>query len=468
MTTFRFAETAFVAVTHYQNERVNKLKKENNPHAKGFKYMERWMEIENQNTKAGTDDEMEERAEEINQMEAEEYTDSENDNSADNEEVEASRKFVLMNHSALPKFKRTSSWFELQREREAAYDAATSSQQNAPGSLFSTFEKREAQYITPQNATPPAPCTPPASYCVTSTPFTTPIDYDSKPTNIYKSARYPINHDADFTIPDKPTHHPTSHNHSTSPFHFSVKNKVDHAAYGTSHNVPLQTSYTTPASQANPSTLPIPPSNNPYFPPILPSPTLSQDSFPWYSTSPNMTSPISLPRRTSGLLDLPPSTLASHYPLRPRLKHNHSEPAPPAMSGFSFTSYEAPMSDCRNSNTLPGHNYSAPADREPRVWTQQYQIRLPENQLATAVKKAHSLDGKPLSFPPSTLCTAWAPEAAPYTPTGGLAPAFQALSVDVTAESTGRLEAENARLREFIRGKFGHEVERQMVWRNRE
>ncbi|KAJ3087051.1 hypothetical protein HK102_011906 [Quaeritorhiza haematococci] len=36
-TTFLFKETVFVAVTHYQNEKVNSLKKNYNPHAKGFK-----------------------------------------------------------------------------------------------------------------------------------------------------------------------------------------------------------------------------------------------------------------------------------------------------------------------------------------------------------------------------------------------------------------------------------------------
>ncbi|GBC01186.1 hypothetical protein RclHR1_00410013 [Rhizophagus clarus] len=36
-TFFTFEETAFIAVTHYQNEEVNILKKINNPHAKGFK-----------------------------------------------------------------------------------------------------------------------------------------------------------------------------------------------------------------------------------------------------------------------------------------------------------------------------------------------------------------------------------------------------------------------------------------------
>src|SRR4051794_15321870 len=33
---FTFEETTFIAVTHYQNEAVNILKKNNNPHAKGF------------------------------------------------------------------------------------------------------------------------------------------------------------------------------------------------------------------------------------------------------------------------------------------------------------------------------------------------------------------------------------------------------------------------------------------------
>lgn len=36
-TFFTFEETTFIAVTHYQNEEVNFLKKINNPHAKGFK-----------------------------------------------------------------------------------------------------------------------------------------------------------------------------------------------------------------------------------------------------------------------------------------------------------------------------------------------------------------------------------------------------------------------------------------------
>ncbi|RGB34662.1 hypothetical protein C1646_760249 [Rhizophagus diaphanus] len=36
-TFFTFEETTFIAVTHYQNEEVNFLKKTNNPHAKGFK-----------------------------------------------------------------------------------------------------------------------------------------------------------------------------------------------------------------------------------------------------------------------------------------------------------------------------------------------------------------------------------------------------------------------------------------------
>jgi hypothetical protein len=36
-TFFTFEETTFIAVTHYQNEEVNILKKTNNPHAKGFK-----------------------------------------------------------------------------------------------------------------------------------------------------------------------------------------------------------------------------------------------------------------------------------------------------------------------------------------------------------------------------------------------------------------------------------------------
>src|SRR6266496_6790658 len=34
---FTFEETTFIAVTHYQNEKVNILKKNNNPHAKGSK-----------------------------------------------------------------------------------------------------------------------------------------------------------------------------------------------------------------------------------------------------------------------------------------------------------------------------------------------------------------------------------------------------------------------------------------------
>ncbi|KAJ3053436.1 T-box transcription factor tbx5, partial [Rhizophlyctis rosea] len=37
VTTFVWKETRFVAVTHYQNEKVNWLKKNYNPHAKGFK-----------------------------------------------------------------------------------------------------------------------------------------------------------------------------------------------------------------------------------------------------------------------------------------------------------------------------------------------------------------------------------------------------------------------------------------------
>ncbi|RUP49908.1 T-box-domain-containing protein [Jimgerdemannia flammicorona] len=41
ITTFRFEETTFIAVTHYQNDRVNRLKKDNNPHAKGFKLKSR-------------------------------------------------------------------------------------------------------------------------------------------------------------------------------------------------------------------------------------------------------------------------------------------------------------------------------------------------------------------------------------------------------------------------------------------
>ncbi|RKP04063.1 hypothetical protein CXG81DRAFT_16490 [Caulochytrium protostelioides] len=36
-TTFLWNQTRFIAVTHYQNERVNALKKDYNPHAKGFK-----------------------------------------------------------------------------------------------------------------------------------------------------------------------------------------------------------------------------------------------------------------------------------------------------------------------------------------------------------------------------------------------------------------------------------------------
>lgn len=38
--TFTFDETKFTAVTHYQNEQVNQLKKNYNPHAKGFKDMD--------------------------------------------------------------------------------------------------------------------------------------------------------------------------------------------------------------------------------------------------------------------------------------------------------------------------------------------------------------------------------------------------------------------------------------------
>lgn len=35
--TFLFPECQFVAVTHYQNEQINRLKKQHNPHAKSFK-----------------------------------------------------------------------------------------------------------------------------------------------------------------------------------------------------------------------------------------------------------------------------------------------------------------------------------------------------------------------------------------------------------------------------------------------
>jgi len=37
VTTIKFQETKFLAVTHYQNDKVNQLKKNYNPHAKGFK-----------------------------------------------------------------------------------------------------------------------------------------------------------------------------------------------------------------------------------------------------------------------------------------------------------------------------------------------------------------------------------------------------------------------------------------------
>eukprot|EP00833_Pecoramyces_ruminatium_P001027 jgi/Orpsp1_1/1175059/evm.model.c7180000052478.1 len=37
VSTIKFKETKFLAVTHYQNEKVNQLKKNYNPHAKGFK-----------------------------------------------------------------------------------------------------------------------------------------------------------------------------------------------------------------------------------------------------------------------------------------------------------------------------------------------------------------------------------------------------------------------------------------------
>ncbi|TPX58223.1 hypothetical protein SpCBS45565_g08047 [Spizellomyces sp. 'palustris'] len=37
VTTYLFEETKFIAVTHYQSEKVNSLKKNYNPHAKGFK-----------------------------------------------------------------------------------------------------------------------------------------------------------------------------------------------------------------------------------------------------------------------------------------------------------------------------------------------------------------------------------------------------------------------------------------------
>ncbi|KAI7815909.1 hypothetical protein BC939DRAFT_497794, partial [Gamsiella multidivaricata] len=36
-TTFTYDQTSFIAVTHYQNHRVNDLKKDHNPHAKGFR-----------------------------------------------------------------------------------------------------------------------------------------------------------------------------------------------------------------------------------------------------------------------------------------------------------------------------------------------------------------------------------------------------------------------------------------------
>ncbi|CAG8493663.1 3836_t:CDS:2 [Paraglomus brasilianum] len=59
--TFEFDETIFIAVTHYQNEQVNTLKKENNPHAKGFKESRRQNEnhISNIMDKTDEDDEIE-------------------------------------------------------------------------------------------------------------------------------------------------------------------------------------------------------------------------------------------------------------------------------------------------------------------------------------------------------------------------------------------------------------------------
>ncbi|OZJ05536.1 hypothetical protein BZG36_01924 [Bifiguratus adelaidae] len=39
--TYVFEETEFIAVTHYQNDKVNRLKKDYNPHAKGFKTLDK-------------------------------------------------------------------------------------------------------------------------------------------------------------------------------------------------------------------------------------------------------------------------------------------------------------------------------------------------------------------------------------------------------------------------------------------